>query len=762
MLQKLAASVLLLVSCGNSATAQSAHSNSNSSPPACSARTQHLSDPPYQDYFYSDCHVDAQAVVTSPLPDSNLSIIGPRFIVAWPAGNSGICTFFQPQSGKNGSLAIELVNSTLGAPLGPIYSKVKNSANPIVGVEGVLSFNDSTELPIAILGSVRNIRDFTEGPSLLSPIIQAGINVTEFQKKGAQISRLWLDNVTTTTFTLVPWKNSDNHIQIDNTTLRFGSGFYHFTASFNYPQLKQLTPSQILNDQSQSLVKQQPETVSSLSFFSYTEKLLAGGWRFLTYFGRDSMLTALLLQPILGTGNGSAIEAVIGAALERVNRTDGSVCHEETIGDYATFVNLQNNITSTAAGFTYPMIDTDYYLPVLMARYFSSSPKRITPLLNTKAGSIDVGNHNLTWGALSYATASKIMNITAAFERNQTVDNLIALKPDQIVGQWRDSTWGLANGRIPFDVNCALAPAALYAISSLAAMPGVYPNNSVTQNWTAVAAQRAKVWEDNTLQFFQYNMTAKTAVARLTEYTSKSTFYNGPTNGDSASNYSTDGTIIDYGLAINSTTSPEVIPLTHTDTAFRHYLLNATDAEQLTTFINASANAILRPFPAGLSTPIGVVVANPALSNNDVLIANFSNSAYHGTVVWSWQLALMAKGFERHLERCHGSSNVTDIPSSITNATATPQFCSDKGVYTALKAAYNKLWDIIEHNSEQLESEVWSWTYGGGKNGTEADFKFSPLGVLPPPPGAGSATESDVRQLWSLTFLSVTRNKSFS
>lgn len=592
---------------------------------------------------------------------------------------------------------------------------------------------------------MRNIRDYTEGGGNLSPIIQAGNKVAAFQKTGAKISRLWLDNVTTTTFTIVPWKKNKNHVQIDNATLRFGSGLYHFTASFNYPQLKQLTASQILNDQSQSLVKQQPETVSSLSFFSYTKKLLAGGWRFLTYFGRDSMISALLLQPILRTGSGSAIEAVIGAALERVNRQDGSVSHEETIGDYATFVNLQNNINSTAAGFTYQMIDTDHYLPILMARYFASSPERITPLLSTKAGSIDVDNLNLTWGDLGYATASKIMNITAAFEQSQTVENLIALKPGQGVGQWRDSGWGLAGGRIPFDVNCALAPAALYAISSLAAMPGVFPNNSVTQNWTAVAAQRAKVWEDKTLQFFQYNVTAETAVARLTDYTSKNTFYDGPTNGDSVSSYSTDGTIVDYGLSIKSATTPDIIPITHTDTAFRHYLLNTTDDEQLTTFINASANAVLRPFPAGLNTPIGVVVANPALSDDDVLIANFPNSAYHGTVVWSWQLALMAKGFELQLDRCHGSSN----------ATTTPQFCSNDGVYTALKTAYNKLWDIIENNSEQLESEVWSWTYNGGKNGTEADYKFAPLGVL-------STTESDVRQLWSLTFLSVTRNKNFS
>ncbi|KAL7816057.1 hypothetical protein V8C44DRAFT_308091 [Trichoderma aethiopicum] len=752
MVRKILTSLLLLASCG-SVIPHSLHNDSSS----CAARTLHLSDPPYQDYFYSDCHVDAQAVVTSPLPNSNLSIIGPRFIVAWPAGNSGICTFFQPQSGKNGSLAIELVNSTLGSPLGPVYRKSNQSAHPFVGVEGVLSFNDSAELPIAILGSVRNIRDFTEGPSLLSPVIQAGINVTKYQNNGAQIARRWLDNVTTTTFTLVPWKNSDSHVRIHNATLRFGSGFYHFTASFNYPQLKQLSPSQILNNQSQALVKQQPETVSSLSFFSYTEKLLAGGWRFLTYFGRDSMISALLLQPVLSTGNGSAIEAVIGAALERVNRTDGSVCHEETIGDYATFVNLQNNITSTAAGFTDPMIDTDYYLPILMARYFGSSPDRIRPLLSTEAGTIDVSNANLTWGDLGYTTASKIMNLTAAFEHNQTVDNLIALKPDQVVGQWRDSTYGLANGRIPFDVNCALAPAALYAISSLASMSGVYPNNSVTRDWATAAAGRAKVWEDKTLQFFQHNVTTQTAVSRLKQYTSKNTFYKGPTNSDSVSNYSTNGTVIDYGLAINSTATPDIIPISHTDTAFRHYLLNTTDDEQLTTFINASANAILRPFPAGLSTPVGIVVANPALSNSEVLIANFTNSAYHGTVVWSWQLALMAKGLERQLERCRGM-NSTDIPVSVINATTIPRFCNDKGVFDALKKAYNKLWDIIEDNEEQLESEVWSWTYN---NGSARGFEFSPLGVLPPPPGVGGGTESDIRQLWSLTFLAVKRNKNF-
>ncbi|KAL6917308.1 hypothetical protein FSST1_008803 [Fusarium sambucinum] len=713
---------------------------------SCPVITQQLSDPPYENYFYSDCNTDAQVVVTSPLPDSNLSIIGPRLIVAWPAGNSGICTFFKPQSKKNGTLAIELINSTVGSPLGVINHIDEDSEYPFVGVEGVLSFNTSANLTVAILGSIRNIRDFTEGPSILSLMIQNATNITRAKNGGVLISRSWLDNITTTNLFLEPWENKQSRIAIDGETISLGAGFYRFAASFNYPQLKQLSPQQVLNNQSKSLIQKEESQVRSLSFFSYTDKLLAGGWRFLTYFGRDTMIAALLLEPILSAGNSSALEAVIGAVLERINRTDGSVCHEETIGDYATFLNLQKGIVSTAPGFTYPMIDTDFFLPILMDRYFSALPSRIDPLLRTKAGEVDVENRNLTWGNLSYINAQKIMNITEPFEKEQVVKNLIQLKEGELVGQWRDSTYGLANGRIPFDVNCALVPAALYAISKLSKIPGVYPNNSVTKEWSKIADGRAKIWEDNTLPLFQYNVTVDEATSRLEDYVDTNTFYDGPTNENSL-NYSSSGRVVDYALAINTTKDKEKIQITHTDTAFHLFLLNPTNNEQLTTFLNATANAILRPFPAGLSTPFGIVVANPALADNKEITAGFTNSAYHGTVVWSWQLALMAKGLERQLARCPSSKDKND------NA---PVFCTEDTVHKTVKLAYNHLWDIIEDNSERLQSEVWSWSYS-----KKGGYRFAPLGTLPPPPGLGSGTESNVRQLWSLTFLSVKRNKYF-
>jgi hypothetical protein len=287
----------------------------------------HLSSPPYENYFYSDCNSAAQVVVTSPLPNSDLTVISPRIIVAWPAGNSGIVAYFQPESGVNGTLEIQLLNYTSGSPLGPVLDE-SNGGNSTVGISAEVSFNSSAILSVAILGSIRTIRDFTEGPSLLRSDIQDAVAYTSL-KNGVEISRLWLDNITTTSMS---FSSTNNTVQLENGTLVFEAGTYTFNASFNYPQLTQLTSEEVLSPESVDLISQSPMQTESLSFLSYTSKLTAGAWRFLTYFGRDSMISALLLEPVLSTGRGGAIEAVIAGVLERINSTDGSVCHEETIG----------------------------------------------------------------------------------------------------------------------------------------------------------------------------------------------------------------------------------------------------------------------------------------------------------------------------------------------------------------------------------------------------------------------------------------------
>jgi PPE-repeat protein len=114
------------VSASASGSSGSPSSSSTAAGAICSenATTLHLSDPPYENYFYSDCHGANQIVVSSPLSDSNLTIIGPRLLVAWPAGNSGTVAFFAPQNGVNGSLGIAVVNGTYDQPLSPVYDHV--------------------------------------------------------------------------------------------------------------------------------------------------------------------------------------------------------------------------------------------------------------------------------------------------------------------------------------------------------------------------------------------------------------------------------------------------------------------------------------------------------------------------------------------------------------------------------------------------------------------------------------------------------------
>jgi hypothetical protein len=223
---------------------------------------------------------------------------------------------FAPESGQEGTLSISLEKSGNDESLEPL-----NHSN-CIGISGSITFNTPARLTVPILGSIRSIRDFTEG----GDIDQNFQNSFEFALNGdggATINRTWFDGVTTTTLAFLPFNGA--HAVVLNReaawTLSFGAGTYHFEASYNYPQLEQLSPQEVLNDAASDLIAQNPDQTTSLSFLSYTNKVLAGTWRFLTYFGRDSMISMLLMQPVLSE---AAIEAVIGAVLERINRTDGT------------------------------------------------------------------------------------------------------------------------------------------------------------------------------------------------------------------------------------------------------------------------------------------------------------------------------------------------------------------------------------------------------------------------------------------------------
>ncbi|CRG85832.1 Leucine--tRNA ligase [Talaromyces islandicus] len=727
------------------AAAASTSTSTCSSAPA----TLHLPDAPYDNFFYSDCHTAVQVVVTSPQADSDLTTVSPRFIVAWPAGNSGIAAYFAPQEGGNGSLSIQVVNSTVGSPLAAIYREDPSNASgiPYFGVTGTLRFNASASLTTPILGSIRTIRDFAEGPSVLQPRIQDAIKASSLPNGGAALQRLWLDNVTTTHLNFTPAASTDgSSVTVSsNGTLTFDAGDYVFSAEFNYPQLTQLSAAQVLSHASApALIQNDPERTAALSFLSYSNKLVAGAWRFLTYFGRDSMISALLLEPVLSKGENSATEAVIAAVLERLNREDGSVCHEETIGDYATWLNEQNGVFSTDPQYDYKMIDSEYYLPILMNQYFvqnSVGQSRADSFSSITAGTINPANKGLTYGQLAVINAERTMSLAAPFAgyNNQTRENLLHLKDGQVVGQWRDSAYGIGGGRIPYDVNTALMPAALRAIASLA-RNGFFASHS---QWATLADQYAQVWEEETLQFFHVRIPQFEAQQLVSTYADTINFP-GPNQTDTI-----DDDVEFHALALDGYDNQSQVLVMNTDDCFRHFLLNTTTNEtQLTAFVNQTANNIRRTFPAGLMTDAGMLISNPAYGTDPEYADNWTSGAYHGTVVWSWPLAMMAKGLEQQLARCE----------STTTETKKPEFCADSVVYNNVKQAYNTLWDSIEENTAQLSQEVWSWVYSSAND----SFVATPLGVMPPGPGESRQTESDIRQLWSLTFLAVTRNTAFS
>lgn len=371
------------------------------------------------------------------------------------------------------------------------------------------------------------------------------------------------------------------------------------------------------------------------------------------------MISMLLMQPVLSSGEGGAIEAVISAVLERVNRTDGTVCHEEVIGDYATYLNLKENITSTDPRCDYKMIDTDYLLPIAMQNYFvdtSTGQHRSDSFFNTTATFL-VENDGLTYEALAEITLEKIMNATSAFAApgGQVAENLIHLRANEPVGEWRDSNNGLGGGRIPYDVNTALVPAGLRAIAALS-RAGFFANHP---EWNETADRYAKAWEDKTLPFFEVSVSREEAVSLVNSYVTDGNL-SFPSNADAITS-----DITYFGIALNGTVSSPaftsnngnyIVPVMNTDDCFRHFFLNTTNQPQLSAFLSQTADHILSPFPVGLASDVGLFVANPAYSGNVSFAANFSRTDYHGTVVWGWQLAMMGAGLGRQLGRCNGSN----------------------------------------------------------------------------------------------------------
>ncbi len=236
--------------------------------------------------------------------------------------------------------------------------------------------------------------------------------------------------------------------------------------------------------------------VRSFELLSSREKLMAGLPNFATYFGRDMLMTALMMRPIWSE---SMSEHVIASVLRKLSPS-GQVSHEEALGgqairenaaEYAALVAEHIRLTRRGEGRradsalvrarailgdlqamreNYNMLDDELQFPVLAARYLADSRVSAT---RKRAFLMDSSDGNGSRLALLLRELGLVTRLTAPYARDPAVEHLIAFpKRDSIrwfPGSWRDSGAGYANGRFALDVNAIWAPHALQAIAEILA-----------------------------------------------------------------------------------------------------------------------------------------------------------------------------------------------------------------------------------------------------------------------------------------------------
>ena len=301
-----------------------------------------------------------------------------------------------------------------------------------------------------------------------------------------------------------------------------------------------------------------------------------------------------------------------------------------------------------------------------------------------------------------------VVRRTAGFAADPVPTNLVRIKAGRRTGNWRDSDEGLGGGAYPYDVNVALVPAALHAIDSLV-QSGLLDRHLSDEQRHVLSQARPQqiVWAEAAAPYFEVSLPAETARAAVASYAAAV----GVSAAPGLASIPNDGVRLD-ALSLDENARP--VPVMHSDSGFT-LLFGQPSPPQL----ERAVATLLRPFPAGLLTPVGMVVANPVFAESGIQ-AEFSSAAYHGTVVWSWQQALMAAGLDRQLAR-------SDLPHHLR---------------ARLRDARAQLWSAIDATAELRSSELWSWSFANGR------YRAEPFGAR-----RSDVDESNAAQLWSTVFL---------
>lgn len=613
----------------------------------------------------------------------------PRVLVGFPAGNSGVALWFEKTDRP--------VTWTLdAAPTARAMADARG--RPLHGITARASV-DARELRFrqGLGTSIRVLRDYELLRKAPAEVIVAPGAMPGMHGNGGSVTwaRDRLDGAPGYWLQLIGLDGT----QVTRDGLRAGpSGriAVSITAGTGETPLAPLGGAALLTP----AARPDARARNALQFLSYREKYLAGSWRFDTYFGRDTLMSLRLLMPVLQP---AAVEAGLSSVLARL-AANGEVAHEEDIGEFAVLRNEKEGRGRVATPiFDYAMVDDDFMLaPVARAWLDGRGRSRAAAWLTSRDASGarrgDLLSRNFAW----------VVDRTAAFAADPAYQRLVAIKPGRLTGQWRDSEEGLGRGRYAYDVNAVWVPAALAAIADLAPLLRRY-GTPAEHAALARAAAQGRAWSAAAPRLFAVTLPAAEARTDVTRYAARA----GVPAAPALASLGADPLRFN---AISLDDGGKAIPVVHSDDGFALLFGDPAPAD-----LERSVDAIARPFPAGLMTDVGLLVANPAYASPD-LQSRFGSNAYHGTVVWSWQQAILAAGLDRQRAR-------KDLPPAL---------------YAKIEKLRARLWSAINAAGEVRTSELWSWSYADGR------YRVAPFGA-----SGADADESNAAQLWSTVFLAL-------
>ncbi|GMU56024.1 MAG: hypothetical protein AMXMBFR33_51700 [Candidatus Xenobia bacterium] len=468
-----------------------------------------------------------------------------------------------------------------------------------------------------------------------------------------------------------------------------------------------------LDKQSDPRAERCLSSMQSLMFLARQDKFMAGSWRFMTYFGRDTMLSLMLLQPAITP---QAYADGLQSVVDRLS-PQGVVAHEEDLGPWAEQHRIHQELATPAlaaggglaalaAGarqepiYDYKMVDDDFLLPLATERMDKSFVER-----------------NLDKLAANW---DHVLTRAESQERIRILDGLN-------VGDWRDSEEGLGWGKYPGSVNVDLVAASVRSIARMAEGLELSPelrakvdkSEQIAQRWDRSREDfRVKLTPDQVRSRLQDFMeSAPLSPAETAFYLSRPVGEGGPTLGEFLHQGVVPPALQDglsfMALSLDEHGKPVEIP--NTDGSFRLFLGDPPreDVEEILKLLELE-------YPVGLMTAVGPVVANAAYSKDPVHHRELDRQGYHGAVVWSWQSAMLQAGLVRQKER---------------HPELAPR----------LDAAIRRL-QQAEHQAGPLAtSELWTHEVVDG------EWKAAPWGGQ----AAAGGDESNAAQLWSTVYPAV-------